>query len=72
MLQALANMPDVRTEVLYVPDVHGVLTPTTDLVFNDAPWMPSNADLHLVHAKISFEVRLHLLLMRCSEKCLNC
>lgn len=43
---------------LFVPDERGVLTPAEQLVFNDVPWLgPQQEAAHLVHPKISFEVR---------------
>ena len=43
---------------LFVPDERGVLTPAEQLVFNDAPWLGTQQEAaHLVHPKISFEVR---------------
>lgn len=43
---------------LFVPDERGVLTPAGKLVFNDVPWLgPQQEAAHLVHPKISFEVR---------------
>ncbi len=56
-LQELSDLiiADVR---VWVPDDHGVLTAAADLVYNDAPWLGAQQEAaHLVHPKISFEVR---------------
>lgn len=48
----------ITSGLLYVPDEHGMLTPAEQLVFNDAPWLGLQQEAaHLVHPKISFEVR---------------
>eukprot|EP00884_Botryococcus_braunii_P020227 jgi/Botrbrau1/6889/Bobra.67_3s0008.1 len=54
-VQALADV-DFEADVLYVPDSRGVMAPSRDLVYNDAPWLPSAASLRFVHPKISCEV----------------
>ena len=57
LLQELSGL-GVSSGPLFVPDERGVLTRAEQLVFNDAPWLgPQQQAAHLVHPKISFEVR---------------
>ena len=54
MAQALSDMR-VGAEKLFILDSRGVLVPATDLVYNDAPWLPDQ-QFSFVHPKLSNEV----------------
>jgi hypothetical protein len=41
---------------VFVPDEAGVLTPASQLVYNDAPWNLVQGDVKFVHPKISHDV----------------
>ena len=56
MVQALSDM-HVGAEKLYVLDSRGCLAPASDLVYNDAPWVPDQQS-RFVHPKLSNEVPL--------------
>ncbi|BDA44284.1 probable Sacsin [Coccomyxa sp. Obi] len=54
VLQALSDM-HVGAEKLYILDSRGCLAPASDLVYNDAPWVPDQQS-RFVHPKLSNEV----------------
>lgn len=56
MVQALSDMR-VKAEKLYILDSRGVLVPASELVYNDAPWLPDQ-QFSFVHPKLSNEVLL--------------
>ena len=56
MVQALSDMR-VKAEKLYILDSRGVLVPASELVYNDAPWLPDQ-QFSFVHPKLSNEVHL--------------
>ena len=57
-MQALSDMR-VGAERLYILDSRGCLAPASDLVYNDAPWVPDQ-QIRFVHPKLSNEVLLFL------------
>ncbi|XP_028766970.1 sacsin [Neltuma alba] len=54
---------------LLIPDAHGLLMPSGDLVYNDAPWLENNSLVgkHFIHPSISNDLasRLGILSIRC-------
>lgn len=47
----------VNADKLYILDSRSVLAPASDLVYNDAPWVPDQ-QIRFVHPKLSNEVCL--------------
>ena len=47
----------VNADKLHILDSHSVLAPASDLVYNDAPWVPDQ-QIRFVHPKLSNEVCL--------------
>ncbi|KAG9441938.1 hypothetical protein H6P81_017792 [Aristolochia fimbriata] len=64
ILEALAecstenSLPESCLSSLFIPDSSGILIPSVDIVYNDAPWMEksSAAAKHFVHPSISYEL----------------
>lgn len=56
-MQALSDL-HVGAEKLYILDFRGCLAPASDLVYNDAPWVPDQQS-RFVHPKLSNEVLLN-------------
>ncbi|XP_041857853.1 sacsin-like [Melanotaenia boesemani] len=48
------------TDDFLIPNVHGVLQPARELVYNDSPWMPVSSGVTLCHASISRALACHL------------
>ena len=49
----LNNSSSITTQTAYLPDSFGVLAPAPSLMVNDAPWLATQEDLHMVHADIA-------------------
>ena len=60
-VQDLSSLGDPGTSAgVWMPDARGVMAKASDLVYNDAPWVPDQR-VRFVHARLSHQVRCLLL-----------
>ena len=59
LTKGLLKTKDAISQNYLVPDENSVLRPSSDLHYNDSPWMPASADVTLCHKLIPREAACH-------------